>query len=417
MAKPEVHAVVDRQLGTEFGSAGGTGQRRYVLLESLLVLAKRKTLILGCVCLAALTAFLVVLLLPDTYTANAKALPQVQNHSLLLQLAYRLNSPLSPNLQSGQLFVAMLGSETVANHLIDRFSLMKVYDADLKVKARHILSSRTEIRLGVDGVISVSVDDHDPQRAADLTNGYLEELETLAKSLTKLQVTKHKDFLSKVVKAAAEEFAHAEQVFRQTEEGTSLVLPAPQTKVLIQQEANMHARVAAQEVNVQWLRSFATPENPGLVRAIEKLSALHNQERKLEIDHGGRPGFNMPLEKMPAAAMEYWRSFRELKFKEAFFDMLRRQLDETKLEETKVDLIIQPVVQVLDRAVLPERKSAPHRFLIVSAVTLLAMLLATVAAFMMERVGRARPQRRPRPPVQVYAYHLQQRPENTRKTG
>lgn len=416
MAEAEIHTVVDRQFGTKSGSAGGTGQRRYVLLESLLVLAKRKTFILRCVCAAALTACLVVLLLPDTYTANAKALPPVKNHSLLLQLAYRLNSPLSPNLQGGQLFVAMLGSETVANHLIDRFSLMKVYDADLKVKARQILANRTEIRLGEDGVISVSVDDHDPQRAADLTNGYLEELETLAKALTKLQASKHEDFLAKEVEAAGEESAHAEQAFRQTEEGTSLVFPVPQTKVLIQQEADMHARVATQEIRVQWLRSFATPENPELVRAIEQLSALRNQERKLEIDHGGRPGFNMPLERMPAAAMEFWRSLRELEFKRAFFAMLRRELYDTKFEETKADLIIQPVVQVLDRAVLPERKSAPHRLLIVSAVTLLAMLLATLAAFMMERVERAQLRTKPRPPVKVYAYYLEQ-PENARKTG
>lgn len=394
----------------------GTGPRRYVLLESLLVLAKRKRFILRCVGAATLTAFLVVLFFPDTYTANAKALPSGENHSLLLQLASWLNVPQAPKSQGGELFVAMLRSETIANHLIDRFSLMKVYGADLKVEARHTLFDRSDIGLGRDGIISVSVDDHNPQRAADLTNGYLEELEELARKLAILEAGKHKDFLTAQVKAAGEEFANAERAFRQTQEGTGLLLFAPQVKVLIEQAAKMHARVAAQEVHVEWLRSFAAPENPELVRAIEKLSALRDQQAKLEIDNARQQSINIPLEKMPTATMEYWRSFRELEFKEAFFDMLRQQLDQTKLEETRVDLIIQPVVQILDRAVRPERKSAPHRFLIVSAVALLAMLFAVLAAFIMERVKRAQLQPKPSARVQLYAYGLQQ-PENTRKTG
>lgn len=395
----------------------GAGQRRFVLLESLLALAKRKAFILRCVCASTLIALLVVLLLPDTYTANAKALWSVHNHSSLLGFADRLNLLQVAEPHGGELSAAMLRSETVANHLIDRFSLMKVYGADLRVDARHILSDRTTISLGEDGTISISVDDHNPQRAADLTNAYLEELQTLAKTLAKLQAGKQGDFLAKQAKAASEEFVNAQQAFKETEEETGLVVLAPQITVLIQQEADTRARVAAQEVRVQWLRSFAAPENPELVRAVEQLSALRDQETRLVIDKGGRPDINMPLEKMPVATMEYMRSFRELMFKEAFFNMLRRQLDAARFDETKADLIIHPVVQILDTAVPPERKSAPNRFLIVSAVALSALLLVVLAVFLMEKVKRAQPQPKSPARVQLYSYQLEQQLENTRKAG
>src|SRR5207248_8381838 len=79
------------------------------------------------------------------------------------------------------IYVAMLRSTSIANSLVDRFSLMKIYDKELKVDAIKILRDRSEINAGKDGVISISVEDRDPQLAADLANGYVEELEKLTR--------------------------------------------------------------------------------------------------------------------------------------------------------------------------------------------------------------------------------------------
>lgn len=413
--------VVDRELaGSEIGVARHsahrpTREKAHPFLEWLIVLAKRKSFILKFVCAAALGALVIALLLPDTYTANAGILPARRDQSLTAELTNQLSFPRGSNLND--LYIAMLHSETVANRLIDRFDLMKVYGARLRTDARKILANRTEIDLGKDGVVSISVDDRNPQRAADLTNGYVEELEALAKSLAAAQAHKQREFFANQVTAASGELANAEQSLKKTEEKTGLVVFDPQTQVLIKTAAAMRARVAAQEVRVEWMRSFAAPGNPGLARAMQELAALRDQESKLETGDGSQPGIDVPLGNVPAASVEYERSLREVKFREALVSLLKQQLEAVRVDEERADLTVQPVVQMLDKAVPPEKASVPHRFLIVLSVTAFAMLLAVVVAPVMDKMERARRMRKPPVRVPLYTYHLEERPESLRKSG
>lgn len=406
--------------GSEIGLAQRSADRPtrgsdHPLLELLIVLAKSKSFILKFVCAAALGALVIALLLPDTYTANAGVLPAGPDQSLTAELTNQLSFPRGSNLSD--LFVAMLHSEMVANRLIDRFDLMKVYGARLRTDARMSLAKRTEINLDKDGVVSISVDDRNPQRAADLTNGYVEELEALAKSLAVAQAHKQREFFANQVTATSGELANAEQSLKKTEEKTGLVVFDPQTQVMIQAAAAMRARVAAQEVRVEWMRSFAAPENPGLVRATQELAALRDQESKLETGDGSQPGIDVPLGNVPAASVEYERSLREVKFREALVSLLKQQLEAVRVDEERADLTVQPVVQMLDKAVPPEKASAPHRFLIVLSVTAFAMLLAVVVAPVMDKMERARRMRKPPARVPLYTYHLEERPESLRKSG
>lgn len=410
--------IEDRKLaGSEIGLAQRSADRPtrgsdHPLLELLIVLAKRKSFVLKFVCAAALGALVIALLLPDTYTANAGVLPAGRDQSLT---ANQRSFPRGSNLSD--LCVAMLHSEAVANRLIDRFDLMKIYGARLRTDARKILANRTEINLGKDGVVSISVDDRNPQRAADLTNGYVEELEALAKSLAAAQTHKQKEFFANQVTAASGELANAEQSLKKTEEKTGLVVFDPQTQVLIKSAAAMRARVAAQEVRVEWMRSFAAPQNPGLVRATQELAALHDQESKLETGDGSRPGIYVPLGNLPASSMEYERSLREVEFREALVSLLKQQLEAMRVDEERSDLTVQPVVQMLDKAALPEKASAPHRFLIVLSVTSFAILLAVLVVSAMEKIDRAKLGRKPPVRVPLYTYHLQDLSEKMRKSG
>src|SRR2546425_2808748 len=156
--------------------------------DHLIILAKRKWFIFKFVGCAAVLSAGISLLLPKIYTANAKIMPQQQNQSMgsmaaLSQLGQL--GPLAALAGSGlglrnpsDLYIAMLRSRTVADDLIDRFSLMSVYKEKIRDYTRKQLQSSTEIKAGAkDGIISISVDDRDPRRAADLANGYVDELE------------------------------------------------------------------------------------------------------------------------------------------------------------------------------------------------------------------------------------------------
>ena len=409
--------VVARELpGPKLGGAKQTGltgpkniSQRHPVLDWLIVLAKRKSFILKSVCVAALGSVVMALLLPNTYTANARVLAAGQHQVSSDQLKLPGSSS-----NGTEIDVAILRSETVANRLIDRFSLMNVYGVHLRVEARQKLADWTNMVVGKGGVISISVGDHDAQRAADLANAYVEELELLTRDLDVGQTHKQREFLSRQVAATSEQLASAERELRATEEKTGLVLFDPQTESLIEQAARMRAKVAAQEVHVEWLRTFAAPENPELARAVQELAAMRDEQKKLEAGDDTRSSVNVPLEGMPASSLEYGRKVREVTFREFLLNLLTQQLQSARVDESRSELMVQPPVQLLDRAVPAEEKSAPHRLLIVLAVTALALFLSILSASVMEKMDQTRYARKPPARVPLYTLQLQEQTEEKR---
>jgi len=361
--------------------------------ELLIVLAKRKSFILKFVGIAAVLAIVVSLVLPKSYTASTKLLPPQQNQSMALTSVLGQLGPLAGLAGQGlgvrnasDLFVAMLRSRTVADDLIDRFSLMSVYHKKLRIDARRRLEDVTEISAGKEGVITLSVEDRDPQRAADLANAYATELQKLTKTLAVTEASRRRIFFEGEMKAASEDLSVAEVALKQTQEKTGLILLDSQARAMIEALTSLRARVAMQEVQVQAMRSFATPENPDLVRAEQELIALRAQVDKLEMGHGRRSVADVAIENVPTAGLEYLRKLRDLKYHEALYELLAKQYEAARIDEGR-DAVL---VQQLDKAVRPEKKSWPLRAVIVVVVTILALLVAILVAFGTEALEGAK---------------------------
>jgi uncharacterized protein involved in exopolysaccharide biosynthesis len=365
------------------------GVERSHFVDLLIILAKRKFLILGCTTAAGILSLVIALLLPKYYTATAKILPPQQSQSvataMLGQLGPLLGATAGKDLgirNPNDLYVAMLRSRTVEDSLLNRFSLMSVYRDKLRIDTLRDLESLTEIVAGKDGVISVSVEDRDPRRAASIANAYIDELTKLTKTLAVTDAGKRRLFFEQEVRTANDELAAAEQALKRTEETTGIIQLDNQSKVMLQSYADLRAQVSAREVQVQSMRSYATPENPDLIRAEQELSALRSQVARFEGGAGGQSSNSVALSKVPSAGLEYVRKLRDVKYREALVELLTKQYEVARIDESKDASII----QVLDQAVTPERKSRPHRMSIVLLVTLLAFLLAIVWAFIAETI-------------------------------
>src|SRR5713101_344181 len=392
---PREKAELDIKLTEEAAATPTSAEvERIHFPDHLIILAKRKWFIFKFVGCAAVLSAGISLLLPKTYTANAKSMPPQQNQSMgaMAALSSQLG-PLAALVGGGlglrtpsDLYVAMLRSRTVADDLIDRFSLMSVYHKKLRVDARKKLEDRSLIIAAKDGVISVSVDDRDPRRAAEMANAYAEELEKLTKILAVSEAAKRRLFFEREVKMASDDLANAEVALKQTQEKTGLILLDSQSRAMIESLTSLRARVAAQEVLVQEMRTFATPENPELIREEKALEALRDQLNRLEGGRGKRLFADVPIENVPSAGLEYVRKYRDVKYREALFELLAKQYEAAKIDEARDSLI----VQVLDKAVPPERKSGPLRALIVLGSTFLALLVAVLIAFFMEGLEQAK---------------------------
>src|SRR5216684_5133966 len=372
-----------------------TEEEKTHFLEPLIVLARRKFFILWFVLGAAVVSAVVVLLLPSYYTATTKILPPQQNQSMSAAMLSQLGqlAPLigaagkdlgirNPN----DMYVAMLRSRTVADNMIKHFNLMSVYRAKTLMDARKDLENATEIVAGKDGIISLSVEDRSPDHAAQMANAYIEELENLTRTLAVTDAGKRRFFFEREVKTVSDELATAELSLKQTEESTGIIQLDSQSKVMLQAYADLRAQVGLKQVQVQSMRSFATAENPDLLRAEQELKALQSQLGRFERGQGGRSSADLALDKVPGAGLEYVRKLREVKYRETLFELLAKQYEASKIDEARDS----SVVQVLDLALPPEKKSWPKRGLVVGLTIVLALLLSFPGVHVLEILRRTR---------------------------
>jgi uncharacterized protein involved in exopolysaccharide biosynthesis len=160
------------------------------------------------------------------------------------------------------------------------------------------------------------------------------------------------------------------------QEKSGVIVLDKQAEALIGGAATLRAQIAEREVQMRVLRSTATPENPDVQRVANELRALRAELGRMEATSGGTPGsaVDMPVGKIPEAAIDYVRARRELKIQETLLEAMLRQYEIAKLDEAKEG----PVLQQVDMALPPDRKSKPARALIVIAATFAALLLTTL---------------------------------------
>jgi uncharacterized protein involved in exopolysaccharide biosynthesis len=363
------------------------------LLDLAVVLAKHKKLVLGLPLAAALLAAIVSLLMTPIYTGTARILPPQQNQSnaaaLLGQLGFAggiAGGALgikNPN----ELYVGMLKSRTVADGLISRFDLKERYDSDTLDDARRQLDKRSRIASGKDGIITIEVEDEDPKQAAAMANAYVEELDRLNDTLAVTEAAQRRLFFEKQVRLAKEQLADAEVALKKTQQATGLIKLDDQGRAIIEAVARLRAEIAAREVQLTAMRTFATERNPEYVRLTQELAGMRVQLAKLEKSAPATEGdVLMPTGNVPEAGLEYVRKLRDVKYFETMFELIAKQYELARLDEAK-DLSI---IQLLDRAVEPERRSRPKRALITLTAAIASMLAAVLVAFFREAAERTR---------------------------
>ena len=333
-----------------------------------------------------------MLILPKTYTANATLLPPQQKQSALNSMLGQIGALAGLGASDlglknpADLFVAMLTSRTIEDNLVNRFDLRSVYRAKTYQDARRKLEKRSEILATKEGLISVSVTDNDPKRAAQIANAYVEELYNLNQNLAITEASQRRLFYEQQIKAEQKELSTAEVALKQAQEKSGLLQPDAQGKTIIASIADLRAQVAAHEVQLQTMRSYATPNNPDLKRAETELAGLRGQLAKLERSDAAAGNGNIAIaaRQMPEAELEYLRRAREVKYHEALYDFLGKQLEAARIDEGQNAVL----VQVVDRAVEPEKKSGPKRMLLVLVSTTAAFVVACLAVLLMEALRR-----------------------------
>jgi uncharacterized protein involved in exopolysaccharide biosynthesis len=364
------------------------------LIEIATALASRKRLIAMVTLAAALIGCAISFLMPNRYTASTKIMPPEQNQSSAAALLNSLGGGLGLigaaagkdlGLKSqSELYVGMLKTRTIADALIRRFDLQKAYGAKDMTAAREKLADETRIVSEKEGFISVAVEDKEKKRAVELANGYIEELRKLTKGLALTEASQRRLFYEQQLSQAKDDLANAEIELKAAQQKSGVIQLEAQAKAIIEEIGKARARVAAKRVELQTLRTFATDQSPQIITAQRELAAMQSELDRLEKQTGAPGSYEVSLKDVPSAGVEYIRATRDLKYREALFELLARQYEAARLDEAKNAAI----VQVVEPAVEPDRKSSPHRTLMTVLFTFTGLFLACLIVTLREWVDR-----------------------------
>ncbi len=355
------------------------------LLDLTVLLVRHKRFVVRFVLGGAVLAIVVSLLLPVRYEAITVLLPPTQNTSMASAMLGQIGNlgglgslaSLAGGLgmkSQADLYVSFLKSRTVEDATIQQFGLMQEYRQKRMSDARKVFESHTTVVAGAkDGLIRITVEDKNPKHAAEIANGYVEEFRKLSASLAITEAARRRLFFEQQLQPAKENLTAAEEAMRKTEQTTGVLQIDSQARALIESVAILRAQVVAKEVQIQGMRSFAAEDNPDLVLAKHELAALQEQLEQLAGSQNDT-GSDIVLSKgrVTHSGLEYIRRYRDLKYNETVYELLIKGLEIAKLDEAKEG----EIVQVVDAAVPPDKKSSPHRAIIVVVSTILAFCFA-----------------------------------------
>jgi tyrosine-protein kinase Etk/Wzc len=238
------------------------------LLDILIVLVQCRRLILKIAAYTVAIAVIVSLLLPIRYTATTSILPPQQGSSAGAALMSQLGGLGSVASMAGgslglknpnDLQVAMLKSRTVEDAMLDRFHLVELFKVKQRSDARTKLEKVVDIDGSAkDGLIRIAVTDRDPRRAAEMANGYVEEFKKLSATLAVTEASQRRLFFEQQLAQAKDNLANAEEALKKTGQKTGLIQLDSQTRATIELVAELRGEIAAKEVQINGMRSFAT---------------------------------------------------------------------------------------------------------------------------------------------------------------
>ncbi len=345
-------------------------------------LARGKRLVFLVTGIAFVIGIVVSLLLPVSYTATTKIMTpqQTQPSAALLMSQLALNStatnPLAGATGGGlslrnpnELYLGLLASRPIADGIIAQFGLSGAYHAKDMTAARKALADRTIVTSEKSTLIAISVTDTDKKRAAAIANAYPEQLRNLTKNLALTEASQRRLFYEDRLKDAKADLVNAELAFQQIQKQKGLIQLDAQAKALITSLADLHAEVADKEVQLQALRSYSTEQNPEVQLLESQLSSLQNQTAKLEERSGAPESGGLDLADVAGAGADYLRAEHELEYRQALFDLLLKQYDAARWDESRNAAVI----QVVEEAIPPDVKSAPRRTLIVLIFTAIGL--------------------------------------------
>jgi uncharacterized protein involved in exopolysaccharide biosynthesis len=340
-----------------------------------------------------LASMLLAFLIPVRFESTTRLMPPDSSQSGGLAMAAAALSGGSGGLggiasemlglkSTSDIFVGILSSRTVQDKLIQEFDLKKLYWDRRMEDARMDLAKRTDISVDRKSqIITLTVTDHDPKRAAAMGEAYIAELNRLVAELSTSSARRERIFLEERLKAVSQDLEAAEKEFSQFSSKNTTIDIKEQGKAMVEAAATLQGQYIAAQSELEGLKPIYTHNNVRVRSVIARIAELKRQLEKLggkgeqaSDPSGQQADFLYPsIRKLPLLGVTYADLYRRTRVQEAVFETLTKEYEVAKVQEAKEI----PTVKVLDSPNIPEKKSFPPRLLIVLLGTALAFVVGT----------------------------------------
>lgn len=361
-------------------------QDRTNLLEYLMVLIRyRRFMFLNTLAVCLIVA-LISLLLPSWYTAHTTILPPEKETPLI---------GLTPSLLGGfaaggemalplmatpsDVIAVMLRSRSVGEKILEKTDLMQVYQTNSREQGLRELASHMTVKVTPEGMVSLDFEDRDGERAALVANLFIQEVDLINRAANNSRARNTRLFIQERIEKTQKDLTLAEENLRGFQELHKTVSLDEQMKTAIQTAANLKAEMVLNEIELNVLGQNLSPSHPQIRQLRSRISQIRKQLEKLEFgDQDAAPEQNqvldVPFSEVPKLSLELARLTRDLKIQEAIFELLSQQYEEARIQEAKDT----PTIQVLDRAIPPEKRSRPRRALMVVMAAVASLFVGTI---------------------------------------
>ena len=386
-AKPQPETAPQPYVGEILLPGVASGEQPETAVRQLRMLWIRRRSLGRAALTGALAGALLAFFLPQRFDSTTQLMPPDNQSGSGIGLMAALTAKTGNGLgavagdllgvkSSGALFIGILHSSTVEDRLIERFDLHKTYGIRLEEDTRHKLAENTSISEDrKSGIITLTVSDKDPRRAAAIAQGYVDELDHLVAELSTSSAHRERIFLAERLSAVKRELDQASNEFSQFSSQNATIDIKEQGHAMLEAAAVLQGQLIAAQSELSGLEQIYT-ENNVRVRAMRaRIGELRRQLEKIGgrdsglITAGEKKSLYPSIRELPLLGVRYGDLYRRTKIQEVVYETLTQEYELAKVQEAKET----PSVKVLDAAAIPERKSFPPRAMIIFLCALFAL--------------------------------------------
>lgn len=311
-----------------------------------------------------LVALVIAFLMTPQFTSRAVFLPPVEQAPPSDNPLALLLRPPSSNIYSG-----LLASDSILDEVIQANDLQTFFKAKDLEQTRTLARSVTSVSSDATGFVTLTVTVRDPKLAQAIASSYLTALAHLNDRLAISAAAQHRTIFQTEFERAKNDLEKSEVELKKVQEASGVVSPENQIRSGLSAIDLTRADIRAKQVALAAILKGQTDQSPDVQRLRSEIATEEAQLRQLQGAAGTKaaPGSGLTAAQAPGISLRFVELEREVKYHQVLFDVMARQYENARLQESSAA----PGVQIVDYPQLPLHKSKPSRALI-SLVGLIA---------------------------------------------